>query len=456
MTTKILQIQIVKPLDTDWNTLGQGLRDVQYQTWKVANKTIQMLWDYSNFNYAYKERFGEYIDLKKDKLLPRPNDNGFYNNVISDIRNELMSEADKMNSIGYTATLKMVEDKWKNDYIDVINGRKSIANFKRDLPIEVNTPQMKNKQKELYLEKDNKGNYSIEIKLISQKYAIELGRKGTETGFKLALAVKDNYQKAIVDRVISGEYKLSMSKLINRKKKWFLNLAYTFTPEKKVLDENKVLGIDLGVKIPAMLAVSDNKFFRESVGSSEEITNFQKQVESRKRSLQRQRKWCGEGSIGHGTKTRIKPLEKLSGKIKRFKDTKNHNWSRYIVDRAIKNKCGTIQMEDLSGIAEENTFLKTWTYYDLQQKIKYKAEEKGIKIVMINPYKTSQRCSKCGHIHKDNRETQEKFKCVECGFEANADWNAAKNIATPNIEKIIEEQVKKQEKELKHNMKYAI
>ena len=41
-------------------------------------------------------------------------------------------------------------------------------------------------------------------------------------------------------------------------------------------------------------------------------------------------------------------LEKLAGKIANFKNTKNHCWSRYIVDVAVKNKCGVIQMEDLS------------------------------------------------------------------------------------------------------------
>ena len=42
---------------------------------------------------------------------------------------------------------------------------------------------------------------------------------------------------------------------------------------------------------------------------------------------------------------------------------------------------------------------------------------------------TSQKCSRCRHIDKENRQTQEKFVCTECGFELNADHNAAVNIA---------------------------
>ena len=37
-------------------------------------------------------------------------------------------------------------------------------------------------------------------------------------------------------------------------------------------------------------------------------------------------------------------------------------------------------------------------------------------------------CPVCGNIHEDNRPTQEKFKCTECGYETNADENSSVNI----------------------------
>jgi len=52
----------------------------------------------------------------------------------------------------------------------------------------------------------------------------------------------------------------------------------------------------------------------------------------------------------------------------------------------------------------------------------------GIVISLTNSEYTSQQCSKCGCIHKENRKTQEEFKCVECGYETNADLNASINI----------------------------
>lgn len=126
----------------------------------------------------------------------------------------------------------------------------------------------------------------------------------------------------------------------------------------------------------------------------------------------------------------------------------NHQWSKYIVDTAVKNKCGVIQMEDLSGIkASRQNFLGNWTYYDLQQKITYKAEEKGIKVIKVDPQYTSQMCPICGYINKRNRSTQADFECLECGHIANADYNAARNIATPYIANIIKNRLTQQKKE---------
>lgn len=49
-------------------------------------------------------------------------------------------------------------------------------------------------------------------------------------------------------------------------------------------------------------------------------------------------------------------------------------------------------------------------------------------MVYINPAYTSQRCSACGHVDRGNRESQAVFHCRACGFECNADVNAARNI----------------------------
>jgi putative transposase len=58
----------------------------------------------------------------------------------------------------------------------------------------------------------------------------------------------------------------------------------------------------------------------------------------------------------------------------------------------------------------------------LQQKAPGRVEK-------VNPAYTSQRCSACGHVDRESRESQASFRCTACGFACNADGNAAKNIA---------------------------
>lgn len=190
--------------------------------------------------------------------------------------------------------------------------------------------------------------------------------------------------------------------------------------------------------------LSNGDYARFSIKGGE-IEAFRSRVEARRRSLLNQSRYCGDGRIGHGRKKRTEPAAQIADKIARFRDTTNHKYSRALIDYAIKNGCGTIQMEKLTGITSNaEHFLKEWSYFDLQTKIESKAKEAGIKVVYINPKFTSQRCNKCGYIHTDNRPVQARFCCQKCGYEENADYNASQNIGTKHIDVIIEETLKMQ------------
>lgn len=65
--------------------------------------------------------------------------------------------------------------------------------------------------------------------------------------------------------------------------------------------------------------------------------------------------------------------------------------------------------------------------------LEYKVKARGGKFVKVDPRHTSQTCNCCGHVSKENRLTQAKFVCAACGYSANADTNAAKNILDRGI-----------------------
>ena len=67
-------------------------------------------------------------------------------------------------------------------------------------------------------------------------------------------------------------------------------------------------------------------------------------------------------------------------------------------------------------------------WFEFRRQIEYKQVWHGGDVLAVPPQYTSQRCSCCGTVSKENRQSQAKFACIACGYQANADVNAAMNI----------------------------
>jgi IS605 OrfB family transposase len=96
----------------------------------------------------------------------------------------------------------------------------------------------------------------------------------------------------------------------------------------------------------------------------------------------------------------------------------------------------TIVLEDLRYIKhgkrgtfsrQVNRLLSFWSLTRAVNWLRCRCEEKGVRIKFVSPYKTSQRCHSCGKIDSRNRRG-ERFRCVSCGREVDADHNAALNL----------------------------
>lgn len=447
MPTKVMKYEIKNPLNLDWRTFNSILNEIQENSWRVSNKVIQQLWAFNNFSKEYSHRTGHLIDLKKEPI--HGNNGQIYTSLIGDIYNEISPLMDKSFSAQKDALIRLIYKHWERVAEKISNGEISVPSYKRSLPIEINIKQMiDGNKKPLIKVKNNK--YSIGIKLISKKYATNLQLPSTI--IELNLVTNEKIKRDILNQLITQEYKLSGSKLqyIKSKKKWFLLLTYGYSNFNKTHSKENtetIMGIDLGIHYPVFMAFNNTSAFYSIEGG--EIAAFRKKIEARRLSMLRQSKYCGKGRNGHGRATLLKPTEILKNKVSNFRNTINHRYSAYVIKIAQKHKVSLIQMENLSRISsgfKKSTFLGNWTYYDLQKKIEYKANEVGIKVTKIKPQYTSMRCSKCGVISPDNRDwknNNKNFKCKTCGYKSLADYNAAKNIATLNIEKIIDLNLKK-------------
>jgi IS605 OrfB family transposase len=107
-----------------------------------------------------------------------------------------------------------------------------------------------------------------------------------------------------------------------------------------------------------------------------------------------------------------------------------HQASNAIVDEALRYECDVIAFEDLTDIRDRTgaSWGHKWAFGTLYEQVEYKAEAVGISVKQVGSAYTSQRCAECGFTTDENRRTRNDFRCVKCESEANADYNAAKNI----------------------------
>lgn len=124
------------------------------------------------------------------------------------------------------------------------------------------------------------------------------------------------------------------------------------------------------------------------------------------------------------------------GKERRWMRDRNHQISRRIVDLAATYPHPVIVLERLEGIRYRakggkrfNRMLAAWTFRELVDMVRYKAARAGIPVVLVDPRNTSKTCPACGHATRANRPEQGRFRCVRCGYQGNADYVAARNIA---------------------------
>jgi len=89
-----------------------------------------------------------------------------------------------------------------------------------------------------------------------------------------------------------------------------------------------------------------------------------------------------------------------------------------------------IAFEDLTNIRDRTgaSWGHKWAFRTLYEQVEYKAEAVGVSVKQVGSAYTSKRCAECGFTADENRPTRTDFCCQKCESEANADYNAAKNI----------------------------
>ena len=191
------------------------------------------------------------------------------------------------------------------------------------------------------------------------------------------------------------------------------------------------VGIDVGVKIFAALSNGTTYEPANSLRKLEkQLAKAQRNVTRKKKGSNNRKKQIKKLALLHEkiANTRMDYLHKASTDISKnhavvvLEDLKVSNMSRSAkgtVDNPGKN------VKAKAGL-NKSILDQGWSMF--RNMIEYKLKYSGGELILVNPKYTSQTCSNCGHVSKDNRKTQSNFQCIECAHELNADVNAAKNI----------------------------
>ena len=206
--------------------------------------------------------------------------------------------------------------------------------------------------------------------------------------------------------------------LTKRGNQWYATLVVERKTTKPATKQ--IVGVDIGMK--TIVATSEGQSYGEVSAALRQRTERATAKRRRKQKLNHCLKRKGHAvvslhdhkaqafvrnEIGHALNTMLDDLppasaialERLSVKDMRFKSRAMNRW--------------------LSAAQLGYT----------RDKLKFKLDERGIRYRSVQPAYTSQQCSQCGYVDSENRPSQAQFKCLACGFESNADWNGALNIA---------------------------
>ena len=222
---------------------------------------------------------------------------------------------------------------------------------------------------------------------------------------------------------LNVSYQLGTAKLVELKGRWYLHIPVT----KAVEDFQKecvrhVVGIDRGLRF---LAVSYDEQGKTKFVSGKKIATKRHKFQEVRKQLQ-----------AKGTKSAKRKLKAISGRENRWMSDVNHQISKTLVQKYGKDTLFVLgdlagvsfEESNLSRTAKQNYDLRSWSFYQLEQFLTYKAHENRSEVLKVSAKYTSQRCPKCGIIRKANRDHHKHLYSCQCGYKSNDDRIGVMNI----------------------------
>lgn len=243
--------------------------------------------------------------------------------------------------------------------------------------------------------------------------------------------IKVNFYKNGFEQYFSDACRFGTARLIYQHGRFFLHIPVTYEIEElSKPNVSNIVGVDRGIRF---LAASYDSSGRTLFYDGRDVKQKRAHYKKVRTELQKR-----------GTPSSRRRLKAIGQRENRWMNDVNHCISKALVQ---SNPEGTLfVLEDLSNVrcATERVRVKdryvtvSWAYYDLEQKLTYKALKNHQLVEKVNPAYTSQTCPKCGHTEKANRDKKlHLFCCRSCGYRSNDDRIGAMNLHRMGIERFV-------------------
>jgi putative transposase len=250
----------------------------------------------------------------------------------------------------------------------------------------------------------NNQNYKIKDNCIDFPVMINGKSKRISVSVKLTDRQKSLFSDA----------KFGTMRIVTKNHTLVAQIVYEVAEPELKLDGN-IMGVDLGIKCPAVSYCSDGSV--KFSGNGRKNKYMRRHYAYLRKKLQ--------------TSKKMKAVKRINDKEQRIMRDIDHKLSHDIVETAVAHNVKIIELEQLQNIRsttrksrKNNHSLHTWSFYRLAQFIEYKAKLAGISVEYVNPAYTSQTCPICGHVHHAN---DRNYTC-KCGFHTHRDLLGAMNI----------------------------
>ncbi|MFA5849215.1 MAG: hypothetical protein WC833_04995 [Bacteroidales bacterium] len=257
-----------------------------------------------------------------------------------------------------------VTKKYRETRNALLKGNASLYTYRNNIPIPFSAQSIRN----LHWNEERK---SFLFSLFSIPFRIVLGRD------------KTNHKKVFED-IIAGQQRISnlCLHIDDLKKKHFLHIDIDISVNKKELDKNRYMNAVLSADVPIIAGYNG---FEKEIGNKEEFSHRLMQIQAGIKRAKINSRYSAEGK---GRKRKNQALGKLLEKEKDYINTRIHTYTKLLVEYAIENRCGTINLINFvykeKNKKKEPLLLKSWTYCGMRQKLDYKARLNGIDISVID------------------------------------------------------------------------